>query len=214
VDQVVILANEHGQKDPAALISAVDVRTGGVLWQTRTWQRYNMPIPQPVKVDKDKLLIAGGYTIGAFVLRAWREGPDWKTDFIVRTQNAHPHLHSPALWKDRLYLQSFDRYHQRSQHGLVCLTPDAQLKWRSGPNIDFDSGGLLAADDLVFVMNGRTGELSLVEATDEEFRELARAKVLDAEEGEVWAPLALSRGRLLVRDLTTLKCLDVSAARK
>jgi hypothetical protein len=30
--------------------------------------------------------------------------------------------------------------------------------------------------------------------------------------GEAWGPMALAGGRLLVRDLTHLACLDVSAA--
>ena len=41
------------------------------------------------------------------------------------------------------------------------------------------------------------------------FRLLDQARVLDGH--ECWGPPALVAGRLLVRDLTTLVCLDVAA---
>jgi hypothetical protein len=58
-------------------------------------------------------------------------------------------------------------------------------------------------------MDGRRGDLWLVEATPEEFRPLAKAHVLDARFRKVWAPMALAEGKLLVRDDRCLKCLDV-----
>jgi hypothetical protein len=56
--------------------------------------------------------------------------------------------------------------------------------------------------------------LSLVEANPDRFVELASAKVLTARGREVWANMALSDGRLLVRDRHQLKCLDLRAAGK
>jgi hypothetical protein len=56
----------------------------------------------------------------------------------------------------------------------------------------------------------QTGELFLLAADPDHFRVLSRAKVLDADGGKTWAPTALSDGRLLVRDQTTLKCLLVA----
>jgi hypothetical protein len=58
-------------------------------------------------------------------------------------------------------------------------------------------------------MHGKTGELFLAEASPDGYRQLAKAKVLDGENGEVWAPMALADGRLIVRDQHKMKCLDV-----
>jgi len=58
-------------------------------------------------------------------------------------------------------------------------------------------------------MHGRTGQLHLFELADAGPKLLAQAKVLEAQGAEVWAPLALSDGKLLVRDQHKLKCLDV-----
>jgi hypothetical protein len=95
----------------------------------------------------------------------------------------------------------------------VCLDTDGKLKWKSAPAKHFESGGMLIAGGMIYIMHGQTGVLTLLDATPEGYRELASAKVLDAEDGTVWAPLALSDGRLLVRDMRVMKCLDVRGQR-
>jgi outer membrane protein assembly factor BamB len=50
--------------------------------------------------------------------------------------------------------------------------------------------------------------LSLIRANPDRFERLAQAKVLDGHES--WGPPALVEGRLIVRDLTTMVCVDVS----
>ena len=52
------------------------------------------------------------------------------------------------------------------------------------------------------------GLLRLIEATPEKYSLLAQAQVLKGRES--WAPLALAGGRLIVRDLTRMVCLDVA----
>jgi hypothetical protein len=57
-------------------------------------------------------------------------------------------------------------------------------------------------------MDGKTGDLRLLEATPAGYKELACApKLLGGL--EIWAPMALSGGKLLIRDQQQLKCLDV-----
>ncbi len=92
---------------------------------------------------------------------------------------------------------------------MTCLDFDGQIKWKTGPKQVFGSGGLLIADGLIFVMDGRTGELHLFEARPDQCRQLASARVLAAEGKYVWAPLALADGKLVVRDQKQMKCLQV-----
>jgi outer membrane protein assembly factor BamB len=47
----------------------------------------------------------------------------------------------------------------------------------------------------------------LIEASTAAYNELASAPVLAGE--EVWGPMALSDGKLVLRDLTKMICLDV-----
>jgi hypothetical protein len=67
----------------------------------------------------------------------------------------------------------------------------------------------LFADGMAFVMNGKNGELNLIELNDAGPTLLGKAKMLNAKDGKVWAPMALSNGKLIVRDQHEMRCLDV-----
>ena len=58
------------------------------------------------------------------------------------------------------------------------------------------------------ILDGKTGILHLVKADPSSYTELAAANMVK-ENDMAWAPLALADGRLLVRDWTTLKCVDL-----
>jgi outer membrane protein assembly factor BamB len=60
---------------------------------------------------------------------------------------------------------------------------------------------------MLYVLND-SGILTLVEAGASGYVQLARAKVLDGLES--WGPIAVASGRLIVRDLTRMVCLDVA----
>ena len=51
------------------------------------------------------------------------------------------------------------------------------------------------------------GELVMAEANPAGYKELGRAQLLDAP--DVWGPLALSDGRLVLRDQKQMKCVYV-----
>ncbi len=202
-DQVVILTNTEPGAWKPAIVASVEAAGGRLLWRLETWKPYKLPISSPLKIGDDRLFISGAYGIGCFALRVGRQGDAWTVDYAFRDNaNCVAHLHAPVLYQGHLYASS-------GQNGLVCLDLDGNLKWKSGPEVQFDEGGLLVADGLILAMHGKTGELNLVEAVPDGFKPLARAKVLAAEGGLAWAPPALADGKLLVRDQHTMKCLDV-----
>lgn len=94
----------------------------------------------------------------------------------------------------------------------MCLTLDGKIKWQTGtsngkqPN--FNWGGMLLADGMIYIVDGKRGDLRLVEPNPAGYKELAAVKAILGGK-EIWAPLALSNGKLLIRDQTQLKCLDV-----
>jgi hypothetical protein len=51
--------------------------------------------------------------------------------------------------------------------------------------------------------------LNLFELNDSGPTLLAKTRVLEAKEGKAWAPMALSDGKLILRDQHQMKCLDV-----
>jgi len=60
---------------------------------------------------------------------------------------------------------------------------------------------------LIYMMND-SGVLTLAEATPTGYIQLAEAKVLDGIES--WGPMAVASGRLVLRDLTRMICLDIA----
>jgi len=70
-------------------------------------------------------------------------------------------------------------------------------------------GGFLLADGMFFLLDGKTGMLRLIEASTKQYKELASAKILNGE--DVWGPMALSDGKLIIRDMAQMVCLQVGA---
>ncbi len=60
---------------------------------------------------------------------------------------------------------------------------------------------------MIFVMND-SGLLTLAEATPEGYVQLSEAKVMDGRES--WGPMAIASGRLILRDLERMICLEVT----
>ena len=90
---------------------------------------------------------------------------------------------------------------------FTCLDLDGNQVWTSDGQAYFGLGSYILADGMFYILEGKTGMLRLLEASTSEYKELASAQILAGH--DVWAPLALADGRLLVRDLNRLVCLKV-----
>lgn len=211
VDQVIMLAQPSDpEKSPAqappALVTAVDPLTGRILWQTQTPRPYKIPIPQPVQTGASRFLVTGGFGLGCVFFEAARKNGAWEAGVGAENRNASAFIHSPVLYRDHLYVLSL-KEHGGAATGLVCLNRAGEIQWQTGPGLQFDQGPLLVVDGLALVLHGKTGVLHLLEISPAGFKLLAKAKVLDGK--TPWAPMAFSDGKLLVRDLNRMKCLDL-----
>jgi outer membrane protein assembly factor BamB len=110
---------------------------------------------------------------------------------------------TPVLWQDKLY-GVLPRDAGSAAGALVCLDLQGKPVWTSGGE-RFGLGPYILAGGVLYVMDD-DGVLTLVDVSSG-YRQLARAKVLSG--GQSWGPMALAGGRLIVRDLTRLVCLDV-----
>ena len=96
----------------------------------------------------------------------------------------------------------------KKKRGLfTCVAPDGKQVWTSEGKASFELGSFLLADGMFLILEGKTGVLRLVEASTAAYKELASAPVLKGP--DVWGPLALSDGKLVVRDLGQMVCLDL-----
>ncbi len=90
---------------------------------------------------------------------------------------------------------------------MTCLSIEGELKWTTRKNAQFDKGGMLLVDGMIIAIDGKDGKLYLLDATPERFTVLSEARMLI--HSRCWALLALSRGKLIIRDQKQMKCLIV-----
>jgi hypothetical protein len=87
------------------------------------------------------------------------------------------------------------------------MSMSGEVKWKTGQNPAFVKGGAILADGLILATDG-SKKLYLIEPDPAGFKPLASAELMDA--GNNWSPIALSDGKLLIRDQTQLKCVQVA----
>jgi len=108
---------------------------------------------------------------------------------------------TPILYEGHLYgVREKDKQ-------LVCLDLAGKVVWTSGSQHRFGLGPYLIADKLIYVLDD-SGRLTMAEATAQGYRPLDQAQVLDGH--DAWGPMAMAAGRLILRDMTRMVCLDVS----
>jgi outer membrane protein assembly factor BamB len=185
-------------------VVGVDAADGRLLWQTDQWTVRIAMVPSPVDIGMGRLFLSGGYGAGSMMLRIDRGENDAyvaQPVFRLDAQTYGAAQHTPVLYRDHLF-------GVRPSGELICLDLDGNVRWTSGMQARFGLGPFLIADDLIFVMDDH-GQLTMAAADPGEYRPLASADVLDGH--DAWGPMAIVEGRLLLRDLTTLKCLDLAA---
>jgi outer membrane protein assembly factor BamB len=124
-----------------------------------------------------------------------------KTLFRLKPDQFGSTQHTPLFYQDHLFgVREKDKQ-------LVCLDLQGHEAWASGTSHRFGSGPYLIADGLIYVLED-DGTLTMAEANTSAYKQLARVRVLQGH--DAWGPMALVRGRLIVRDLTQMVCLDVS----
>lgn len=186
VDQFVIV-NSLG----AAAVSAAD---GKVLWKYS--HPCKIPIPNVTALGGGKLFVTGAYLAGSAIIQVSRSGGSWTAKELSQKAQMGGHCHPALLYQDHLYLLC--NVNER-QDGMVCFDLEGKVLWqtKNSPNLD-KGGSILTADGLMYVMDGRSGDLHIVEPSPSGFKSLSQTKVLGGK--EIWGPLALADGKLVIRD--------------
>ena len=91
---------------------------------------------------------------------------------------------------------------------MVCLDLDGNEIWSSGGD-RFGIGPYMFADGLLLIVDDH-GTLTLAEASPSGgYKRLAQHE-LWPDGHDAWGPLAVAGGRVIVRDLTRIVCLDIA----
>ncbi len=126
------------------------------------------------------------------------------TTELFKTEEFGDQTKPPILHDGYFYAE----YGTNSRHdGLSCMSTDGRIMWKTKRDPDFNKGSMILVDGLILATDGRRS-LYLIEPNPSEFKPLASAEMLEG--GQNWAPLALSDGKLLIRDQSRLMCVKVA----
>jgi outer membrane protein assembly factor BamB len=183
-------------------VSAAD---GKLLWEYP--RKFNIAVaPSPIAVNQELVFMTGSYDAGSVMVRVKKTGSDWSVTpvFDMTNNEWNSEVHTPILYKGLMFAVG------KKKRGLfACLSFDGKEVWTSEGKAAFGLGGFILADGMFFVVEGDTGALRMIEASTTEYKELGIAQVLNGK--EVWAPPAISGGKMVLRDLTKMVCIDLRA---
>jgi outer membrane protein assembly factor BamB len=201
-------------------IVGIEPLTGRILWQYTNWHCH-VAVPSPVDAGDNRVLIVGGYELGATMLKVEKQADgSYGTIELFTTKQFGDQTKPPVLYKGYFYGEygTSDR-----RDGMVCMSLDGQIMWKTKRSPDFNKGSMILADGLLLASDGARS-LYLAEPNPSECKPLASAELFPegaaGSENDMaskvggrnqnWAPMALADGRLLLRDQTQLKCVKVA----
>jgi outer membrane protein assembly factor BamB len=184
-------------------VAGVSAKDGSLLWETTDWRISIATVPTPLVFDDGRIFLSGGYDAGSMMLQLKQDGGKFVAQTLFKLQpTVFGATQQTPICSDK-YI-----YGVRPDGQFVCIDLNGKPVWASGQGQQFGLGPFMMAGNLIFVMND-SGKLSLIDATPAKFNLLAEAQVLKGHES--WGPMTLACGRLIVRDLSKIACLDVAA---
>jgi len=178
-------------------LAGLDPATGDVRW-SYDWQlRSGRPIPNPVPIGDGRIFLTTGYGQGMRMLEVKKDGNAYNVSEMWSKEAGGSKVSPAVLYKEHVYTIS------ENGGELQCIDLKGNVKWGQK---GFSMGGLLIADDTLVVVDGDGGTVHLIEPASG--KELSKAPVLKGK--DIWAPLAISNSKLVVRDQSTIKCVDLS----
>ncbi len=200
-------------------VVGIDPLTGKVLWEYKEW-KCHISVPSAVDAGDNKVLVVGGYELGATMIKVEKKADgSYGTTELFTTEEFGDQTKPPILHNGHFYAQ-YGTNNRRD--GLVCMGMDGKIMWKTKRSPDFNKGSMILVDGLILATDGAKS-LYLIEPDPSTFKPLASAELLGEagtnNEGiaarvggstQNWAPLALSDGKLLIRDHSQLKCVKVA----
>jgi outer membrane protein assembly factor BamB len=181
-------------------VVGVDAATGKLLWRyERTAQNSPANIPTPV-VRGNKVFSATGRG-GAGLVQVLAENGQFRVEELYYSPGLPTSLGGSILVGDHLY--------GTSGQAIMCVEFESgEIKWQDrgiGP-------GSLCYVDGHLIIHGESGEVALLEASPEAYREKGRFTPPDAPDrgrSRAWSHPVVSHGKLYVQDFGSVWCYDL-----
>jgi outer membrane protein assembly factor BamB len=203
----VVMVSASGRDGEKGKVVGINPLTGKILWEYANWN-CRIPVPGAVDAGDNKVLIVGGYELGAAMIKVEKkEDGSYGTKELFTTVEFGDQTKNPLLYNGYFYAE-YGTNNRRD--GMVCMSMDGQVMWKTKRAPDFNKGSMILADGLILATDGaRT--LYLIEPNPTAFKSIASYELLKGGgETQNWAPLALADGKLLIRDQSGLMCVKVA----
>ncbi len=221
-DQVIMITASAGgfgggTQEPSNVVG-INPRNGDVLWSYKNWSCW-IPVSSAFDAGQNKILIIGGYRAGAAMIQIEKSGDKYNVKELYKTLEFGEHTKPPIYYNGYFYAQYTNN---ERRDGLVCMSEDGKIMWKTGRTPVFDKGSMILVDNLILATDGQT-TLYLIEPDPTGFKPIASASILK-ESGltgnervisivgtnQNWAPLALADGKLLIRGQHQMMCVKVA----
>lgn len=180
----------------------VEAATGKFLWRYGQ-TAMNSPANIPTPVAHNGYVYSASGRGGGGLVRLKAAGGAVEAEPVYASNRLPTSIGGSVLVGDHLY--------GTSTGGLMCVEfTTGTVKWQER---GIGAGAVLYADGRLYV-HGENGQVALVEATPEAYREKGRFTPPDLPErgkSQAWAYPVVANGRLYIRELGSLWCYDVKA---
>lgn len=217
-DQVVMITASGRGEGSKGKVVGMEPLSGKILWKFANWNCH-IPVPGAVDAGDNKLLIVGGYELGALMIQVDKKADgSYSTKELYRTVDFGDQTKTP-LFYDGYFYAEYGTNNRRD--GLVCMNMDGKIMWKTKKDPDFNKGSMILADGLILATDGAK-KLYLIQPNPTAFKPLASAELLGEKKSDDpmasrfggatqnWAPIALSDGKLLIRDQSRMLCVKVA----
>ena len=185
--QVIVFTGAH--------VAGLAPTTGKVLWVVPREGRTAVA-PTPVCKD-DCVFVSSGYGAGCNLFKITQSGGSFQANEVYANKEMVNHHGGVVMVGTNVYGFSDGK-------GWVCLDfKTGQGVWDSKK---LGKGTLLCADGHLYLRSETGGTLALIEATPSGWQETSRFSQPNLSGKNTWAHLAISDGKLFVRDQDALLC--------
>lgn len=206
----VVVIEVDGVRQYVELLSrglvGIAAKDGKFLWRYNRVSNGTINVPPPI-VFGNHIFTAGAYGTGSALLKLTSVDKEIKVEEVYFTKDFQNLNGGMVLVGDHVY-----GAHRHGIGGgpLGCLdSKTGKLLWSQPPN---DCTNVLTAEGRLYC-RFTNGNIALVEATSEGYKEKGRFMPPDRTKSPAWTYLVLTGKRLYVRDQNVLLCYDLRADR-
>jgi outer membrane protein assembly factor BamB len=184
-------------------IFAVSAADGRLLFTHKEWTVKPSNIPTPVVIGENRVFFTAGYKAGSLILVLKKNGKEIEVTEEIRLKEEEfgSHIQTPILYNGFLYGVSTSK----GKCLFKCLDQKGKIVW-TGEDRKLGYGPYLIADGKIYLLAER-GDFFLLEASPAGYKEISKAKIFKG--SKIWAPLVISNGKIYLRSMDELVCLDV-----